>query len=66
MPQALSSSEKEAQDTSLEAALPSEDHGATANIVDWDGPNDAANPINWPSRKRWSHIIIVAILGLIP
>lgn len=46
----------------LEAALPSDDD----NIVDWDGPNDAANPINWPSRKRWAHIILVAILGLIP
>jgi len=50
----------------LEAALPSEGEDATANIVDWDGPNDAADPINWPSRKRWAHIITVAILGLIP
>lgn len=50
----------------LEAALPDEGEDATSNIVDWDGPNDIANPVNRPSRKRWAHIITVAILGLIP
>ena len=50
----------------LEAALPSEGEDAMANIVDWDGPNDAAAPINWSRSKRWAHIIIVAILGLVP
>ena len=50
----------------LEAALPDKSEDVTANIVDWDGPNDAANPMNWPGRKRWAHIITVAILGLIP
>lgn len=63
MSQAPGSIEKE---PSLEAALPSEGEDATANMIDWDGPDDAANPINWPSRKRWAHIITVAILGLIP
>ena len=23
------------------------------NIVRWDGPNDPANPQNWPSKKKW-------------
>ena len=50
----------------LEAALPSKEEDASATLVDWDGPNDAANPVNWPSRKRWTHILTVAILGLIP
>lgn len=66
MSQTFSSIAREPRDASLEAVLPSEGEDATANIVDWDGPNDAANPINWPSRKRWTHIITVAILGLIP
>lgn len=66
MPREPRSIDKEARNTSLEAALPSEDEDATADIVDWDGPNDAANPISWPSHKRWAHIIIVALLGLIP
>ena len=50
----------------LEAVLPGGGEDATTNVVDWDGPDDAANPVNWPSRKRWAHIITVAILGLIP
>jgi hypothetical protein len=34
-------------------------------IVDWDGPDDVGNPLNWPPGKRWAHIILIAILGLI-
>jgi hypothetical protein len=50
----------------LEAALPSKGGGTIADVVYWDRPDDEANPINWPSRKRWAHIIMVALLGLIP
>lgn len=63
MSQATSNSEKE---PSLEAAIPSETEEEGALLVDWEGSDDEANPCNWPSRKRWAHIIIVAILGLIP
>ncbi|KAF2138301.1 uncharacterized protein K452DRAFT_328851 [Aplosporella prunicola CBS 121167] len=31
-----------------------------ANIVDWDGPSDPANPLNWPARKKWGTIAIVS------
>jgi len=34
-------------------------------LVDWDGPEDAGNPLNWSPGKRWAHIVIIAILGLI-
>jgi len=30
------------------------------NIVDWDGPDDPENPMNWPSLKRWTHIMLVS------
>lgn len=30
------------------------------NIVDWDGPDDPANPMNWSSKRK---IIIVAIVS---
>lgn len=32
------------------------------NMVDWDGPDDSANPMNWPPRKKWS---LVAVLSAI-
>jgi hypothetical protein len=50
----------------LEAGSPTTDQKIDDEIVDWDGPNDAANPMNWTKGKRWAHIIMVAILGLIP
>ncbi|KAH8204083.1 hypothetical protein TruAng_001765 [Truncatella angustata] len=34
-------------------------------IIDWNGPDDAANPQNWPSGKRWSHIVVVSLLALV-
>lgn len=36
-----------------------------ANNVDWDGPQDVENPQNWPSRKKWAHIIVVSLFALI-
>ena len=51
---------------SLDAALPIGGEDTTANIVDWDGPSDIAARINWSRSKRWAHIIIVAVLGLVP
>ncbi len=32
------------------------------NVVDWDGPDDPANPLNWPAKKKWS---IIAALGAV-
>ncbi|KAI1284329.1 major facilitator superfamily domain-containing protein [Xylaria sp. FL0933] len=34
------------------------------NIVDWDGPNDPANPLNWSQAKKNVHIILVSIFAL--
>lgn len=35
---------------------------ADPNIVDWDGPDDPENPLNWPARKKWTHIILLATI----
>ncbi|KAI0857842.1 putative MFS multidrug transporter [Xylaria cubensis] len=34
-------------------------------LVDWSGPDDNENPLNWPRQKRFGHVIIVAILSMI-
>lgn len=34
------------------------------NIVDWDGPDDPANPRNWSSFKRNSHVVMVSLFTL--
>lgn len=32
------------------------------NVVDWDGPDDPENPLNWPAKKKWT---IIAALGAV-
>ncbi|KAJ2995922.1 hypothetical protein NUW58_g1138 [Xylaria curta] len=34
-------------------------------LVDWSGPDDVENPLNWPKRKSFGHVVIVAILSMI-
>jgi hypothetical protein len=35
------------------------------NIVDWDGPNDPANPLNWPRAKKIAALGIVSLIALL-
>jgi hypothetical protein len=32
-------------------------------ILDWDGPDDPDNPLNWPQWKRNFHVIPPAIIS---
>lgn len=32
------------------------------NVVDWDGPDDPENPLNWPSRRK---VVIVTSISVI-
>jgi hypothetical protein len=38
---------------------PSEGH-ETPQIVDWDGPDDRANPMNWSPIRKWITIGLVS------
>lgn len=31
-----------------------------SSLVDWDGPGDAANPINWSNTQKWTIIGLVS------
>jgi DHA1 family multidrug resistance protein-like MFS transporter len=31
------------------------------NLIEWDGPNDPENPMNWPASKTW---IVTLALGM--
>jgi hypothetical protein len=42
-----------------------DDEPQNPNIVDWDGPNDPANPQNWAPRKKWGIIGALAAITLI-
>lgn len=54
----------------LEAGHPSEDSDkkepettkteVDPNIVDWDGPDDPQNPINWSEKLKWANVAVIA------
>ena len=35
------------------------------NIVDWDGPDDLANPMNWPSAKKVTAVGLVSLITML-
>ncbi|KAI1386723.1 MFS general substrate transporter [Hypoxylon trugodes] len=35
------------------------------NVVDWDGPNDQENPMNWTDKKKWLNICILSIMTIV-
>lgn len=38
--------------------------GQDPNLVDWDGPDDPTNPMNWPYSKRLGHVVMASITSL--
>lgn len=34
-------------------------------VVDWDGENDPANPMNWPKNKRILQVILVSAITMV-
>ena len=35
------------------------------NIVDWDGPKDPENPLNWTNGKKWANIVTFSTITMI-
>lgn len=33
------------------------------SVLEWDGPNDPDNPINWPKWQRRWHIVPPAVIS---
>lgn len=40
---------------------PADDAVANPNIVDWDGPNDPANPRNWSKARKMLNVGLVSL-----
>lgn len=38
---------------------------ADPNIVDWDGPVDPANPLNWSKSIRIGHVALISLITLV-
>lgn len=44
---------------------PSGQESTDPNIVNWDGPDDPANPMNWSSKEKITAIGIVSLITLL-
>lgn len=49
-------------DTASSKAVAKQHPTKDPNIVDWDGPEDKENPMNWPLKKKITNIGIVSVL----
>ncbi|KAF1971369.1 MFS general substrate transporter [Bimuria novae-zelandiae CBS 107.79] len=44
---------------------PEPESGQDPNIVDWDGPDDPENPLNWRANRKWTLIGILSMVTLV-
>ncbi|XXG99865.1 hypothetical protein Hte_006206 [Hypoxylon texense] len=44
--------------------VPAEKLTQDPNVVDWDGPDDPANPLNWSALKKGLHVAYVSLFVL--
>ena len=35
------------------------------DLVDWDGPDDPENPLNWPAKRKYMNIALLSIITLL-
>jgi hypothetical protein len=62
------SASSESRDVSEQNSLPKEGAAAVIenpNLVDWDGPDDPKNPMNWSSIHKWTTIGLVSTITFV-
>ncbi|KAF9872388.1 polyamine transporter 3 [Colletotrichum karsti] len=42
-----------------------EENHEEPDVVDWDGPDDPENPMNWPESRKWVNLALMSILTII-
>ncbi|CAO1618429.1 unnamed protein product [Sympodiomycopsis kandeliae] len=59
-PQAARGQGNEKSSASLEKKLSNDN----IILVDWDGPDDPENPMNWPTSKKWTNAMTLCLMCL--
>ena len=52
------------RDAGLEKAEPATAHHDDQNIIDFDGPDDPLNPLNWNTKYKWAMVILISTVTL--
>ena len=66
-PEALELGDGNRQDLERDAELGIDEKKATVdpNVVDWDGPDDPKNPMNWSEKHKWTIIGVVSAITFV-
>jgi hypothetical protein len=54
--------EKIGDSASIASTAEPEDAVPDPNVVDFDGPNDLENPLNWKASKKWGMVALVSAI----
>lgn len=57
--------EKGDNDTGLSPPHSATSDEVDADVVDWDGPDDPENPLNWPKKKKWSMLGTLSVMTIL-
>lgn len=52
-------------DLDIEKVLHSSQAAADPNIVNWDGPDDPTNPLNWAKPTRLGQVGLISVITLV-
>ncbi|KAF4816471.1 Efflux pump radE [Colletotrichum tropicale] len=61
----LSAKQPEPNQQDANRVLDEEDALEDQRTVDWDGPDDPDNPMNWPESRKWVNLTVMSILSII-
>ncbi|KAH8805493.1 major facilitator superfamily domain-containing protein [Xylogone sp. PMI_703] len=53
------------RDSAAKEFLETPEEPKDPNVVDFEGPNDPENALNWPSRKKFLNILVVSLITLL-
>jgi hypothetical protein len=61
----MASTPPEKHTTSLQEVMQTRDHEEELDYNDFEGPEDPSNPINWPSKYKWTIVASMSVLTML-
>lgn len=54
--------EKGGADAEIPQQSEEQEKAKDPNLIEWDGPNDPENPMNWPMSKKWRVTVAMGLM----
>ena len=43
-------------------AITTVEQAVDPDIINWDGPDDKENPLNWPAKWKWTNLTLLSLI----